>query len=44
MKYLTPEKDNSLFSCCKTDDKEYIRIVDAIGLLITGTYNLKVKD
>jgi hypothetical protein len=35
-------RDNTLFFYYKTDDKEYIRIIDAIGLVIAEVYNLKV--
>jgi hypothetical protein len=35
-------RDNTLFTYYKTDDKEYIRIVDAIGLVVAEVYNLKL--
>ncbi len=35
-------RDNTLYPYYKTDDKEYIRIIDAIGFVIAETYNLKV--
>src|SRR3954471_15471623 len=35
-------RDNILYSYYKTNDADYIKIVDAIGLFIAQTYNLKV--
>ncbi|HXL55792.1 MAG TPA: hypothetical protein VN958_06030 [Chitinophagaceae bacterium] len=35
-------RDNTLYPYYKTNDKEYIRIIDAIGFVIAETYNLKV--
>ena len=35
-------RDNTLFTYYKTDDKEYISIIDAIGLVVAEVYNLKV--
>jgi hypothetical protein len=37
-------RDNTLFTYYKTDDKERIRIIDAIGLVVAEVYNLKVME